>query len=101
MRYIAHFQAEAWQNDYANPVDPEGPEEWDCTEHLTKRKVVQSVDACLLVAEDWEDSFDILKGDPAAPEWIREWRGPFTITVRRGATPTTVEPNSLPPAGAR
>ena len=28
------------------------------------------------------DASDIFKDDPAAPEWVRKWQGPFTIWVR-------------------
>ena len=91
MPYIAHFQAEAWMRDYAVPVDAEGPEEWDCTAELLRLVqpgvltpgplTLAEVDASIAEDGDWQDNDDVLKGDPASPEWIREWRGPFTITV--------------------
>ena len=31
------------------------------------------------------DNDDLFKSDPAAPEWIRRWRGPFDIRIRRTA----------------
>lgn len=79
--FTATFSAEAWVNDQAIEVDPEGPTEWDCTtavfEHLAYFQAL-GLDS---VVDGLVDNDDVLKGDPAAPEWIQEWRGPFTITV--------------------
>jgi hypothetical protein len=85
-RYIATFQPQAWQNDYAIPVDPEGTTSWDCTAFVgepanadyfdteTRQEIYEEIGG-------WVDKDDVLKGDPAAPQWIRDWQGPFTITV--------------------
>lgn len=67
----AHFQGEAWVNDNAIPCDPEGPADWTVSSDLATRVVVRN----------GIDNDDVLKDDPAAPEWVREWQGPFTITV--------------------
>lgn len=84
--FRATFDPQAWIGDEAVSVDPEGPTSWDCT---------------AAVRADWDyfaglfgdrpdldlamygviDNDDVLQRDPAAPEWVREWRGPFTITV--------------------
>jgi hypothetical protein len=32
------------------------------------------------------DNDDVFQGDPEAPEWVREWHGPFTIRIRRTGT---------------
>lgn len=88
-RYLAEFEPQAWQNDYAVPVDPEGETEWDCTAFVTNppewvskdyfgAKFQEELDS---VQGYFVDNDDVLQKDPAAPEWVRRWRGPFTITV--------------------
>jgi hypothetical protein len=86
-RYEATFRPEAWQDDYAIPVDPEGPTTWDCTEFVTNppdwcRDYFKDLDATLADEGEFLDRRDVLQRDKAAPAWIRRWRGPFTITVR-------------------
>lgn len=80
-RYQAEFHPQAWVNDNAIPVDPEGPTTWDCTRFIGEigathpgwlvRTLLNGDDEC---GKDYDD---ILRTDPAAPEWVREWRGPF------------------------
>jgi hypothetical protein len=81
---VATFQAEAWINDYAVPVDAEGPTEWDPRPYLDAEwpALLPEVLADCAEGDEWADSDDVLKEDPNAPEWVRDWRGPFTITVR-------------------
>ena len=76
--YTARFTPQAWANDYAIDVDPEGEQEWTVSEGMTE-------DAARIVDTDafGIDADDVLKGDGAAPEWVREWHGPFTIHVRK------------------
>lgn len=84
--YTARFVPQAWVNDYAVDVDPEGDTEWDCTEavreylnpHGGLRKTFR-----LMTGGEYLDNDDILHSDPAAPEWVREWRGPFSIYVSK------------------
>lgn len=82
-KYIAEFSPESWISDYATPVDPEGPTKWDCTEavaeYINKDGSLRS--PFRLSLGDYLDNDDILRTDPAAPEWVREWRGPGTIRV--------------------
>lgn len=75
-RIIARFTPQAWINDYAVDVDPEGETEWDVTAYILTmdREEVLSI-------SDNEYSSDHLKADPNAPRWIRDWHGPFYITV--------------------
>lgn len=68
---IARFTPQAWVNDYAVDVDPEGPTEW---------KVSEAFAAEFAGVTDSAD-LDDLKDDPAAPEWVREFQGPFEIHV--------------------
>ena len=95
VRYIARFQPEAWINDCAIAVDPDGPTEWDCTAFVTP-DVRAYLDGCVKRRDDdlasgVLDDADVFIDDPAAPEWVRRWRGPFTIQLfqARAATITT------------
>ena len=95
VRYIARFQPEAWINDCAIAVDPDGPTEWNCTAFVTP-DVRAYLDGCVKRRDDdlasgVLDDADVFIDDPAAPEWVRRWRGPFTIQLfqARAATITT------------
>lgn len=92
-RYTAHFQPEAWLNHQAIQVDPEGPISWDVTSFL-----LGGIDVCLMdiweeirLSGRWIDIDDDLKHDPNAPAWIREWSGPFTISVTEEKEPVVTE----------
>jgi hypothetical protein len=87
--FTAHFQGEAWVNDNAVPTDDEGDDEWDCTafahEHMDYVRGLEErrgeyLDGSFGIV----DNDDVFKSDPAAPEWVRDWQGPFTIRIRRG-----------------
>jgi hypothetical protein len=86
--YTAHFTPEAWQRDQAVEVDPEGPQEWDCTAYARQDRAYLASTA-LAHGEDPDgpagvlDRDDVFRADPAAPQWVREWRGLFTIRVTR------------------
>jgi hypothetical protein len=84
-RYIAHFTPEEWVRDNAVEVDAEGPQEWDCTAYA--RGVADYLEVCARrrhenLDDGVLDNDDVFADDPAAPEWVRAWHGPFTITVR-------------------
>jgi hypothetical protein len=86
LRFTAHFTPEAWQRDYAVEVDPEGPREWDCTayalEHLDYlAQMRQAHGGNLDSPEGVLDGHDRFKADPAAPKWVRDWHGPYTIRI--------------------
>ena len=90
MRYTAHFTPEAWVRDQAIEVDPPPgePQEWDCTEfarlhrnYLADTAQARGVD--VRAGQEVLDNDDVFAADPAAPAWVREWRGPFTIRIRR------------------
>jgi hypothetical protein len=92
MTYIAHFTPEAWVNNYAIEVDPQGPQEWDCTAFVTEPDSAAYL--AKLTAENHEelsgtygvlDNDDWFMSDPAAPEWVRNWSGPFTIRIREAS----------------
>jgi len=97
-RYVAEFTPEAWVKDQAIEVDPEGPQEWDCTAYAQTGVAFSGAGERTLLAyladvaerrgesltDGWgvTDNDDLFKHDPAAPEWVRTWRGPFTIRIR-------------------
>lgn len=67
---IARFQPEAWIDDYAVDVDPDGPDTW----------TVSPAMAAAIIADDYQD-LDYLRDDEAAPAWVRNWTGPFTVYI--------------------
>lgn len=75
-RITARFQAQAWLNDYAIDVDPEGPTTWDVTEEI----VAMGRDKALALKDNQYETDD-LRFSRNAPEWVREWTGPFYICV--------------------
>lgn len=68
----AEFTPQAWVGDYAVEVDPEGPRDWSPSIEVR-------------VNDLGLDVYDELKSDPSAPEWVREWTGPFSIYVTMAA----------------
>ncbi len=83
--YKATFDPQVWFNYYAMSVDPPGPTTWDCTAFVTNPPEWVPSDYFRELEENGNflDVDDVLRNDPAAPEWIRDWEGPFTITVER------------------
>lgn len=66
-----HFQPEAWINDYAVAVDDQGQDIW----------VVTDETADLIRGADDSGDLDFVRSDDNAPSWVKDWTGPFTITV--------------------
>ena len=81
--FTARFFPEAWVNDYAVEVDPEGETSWDATEAVRDDfdYFADLFGRDIFGGESVVDNDDVLAADPNAPEWVREWRGPFTINV--------------------
>lgn len=84
MKFIAEFAPQAWQNDYAIPVDPEGDTKWDATSFVEGMLRGDEPGLDKEQARDWlqrtlqsGDIDDILAQDPQAPAWVRDWSGPF------------------------
>lgn len=75
-RIIARFHPQAWINDYAIEVDPEGETEWDVTE-----QVLSIGREAALGLRDDDYQTDYLRLGENAPEWAREWGGPFYVEV--------------------
>lgn len=76
-RVMATFHPQAWQNDYASPVDPRGPVQFDVTDEVLALGRDQA-----LQLEDDSDASDGLRAARLAPVWIKDWQGPFYIEVQ-------------------
>jgi hypothetical protein len=80
--FVARFDPQAWVRDQAIDVDPEGEQEWtptlDDMPADYRAGLIAEIDehGQALDGDDW------LKSDPAAPEWVREYHGPFSIWLR-------------------
>jgi len=85
-RFTARFYPEAWVRNNAVEVDAEGPQEWDCTVFAStaeNTEYLEDMRTWFSEHDGWVlDADDVFKNDPAAPQWVREWRWPFTIKVR-------------------
>lgn len=79
MRYIATFNPEAWVNDYAYPVDPQGEQSWDCTSYIGTILSPEEIEQFLTGHETYNT--DCVRDDPNAPAWVRDWSGPFNIDL--------------------
>lgn len=80
--YRATFYPQAWINDYAVDVDPEGEQEWEPADQEACAAIVAEERAA---GNSWKmsvlDRDDVLQEDANAPEWVKRWRGPFSIMV--------------------
>lgn len=84
-RYRAIFEPQSWIDDNAVEVDPEGETSWDCTASVASNpEYFKGIDKFIEYNGSFLDNDDLLHSDPEAPEWVREWTGPFTITVEWG-----------------
>ena len=75
-RIKAVFVPQAWVDDYAIEVDAEGETVFDVT-YLVLAMGKEKA----LGIEDGRDSSDALIYAETAPQWIREWGGPFRVEV--------------------
>lgn len=66
------FEPQAWVNDYAIEVDAQGETDWFVS--------VDTAADIVAVLERGRD-LDFVKSDPYTPAWIREFQGPFEISV--------------------
>lgn len=85
-RTIATFTPQAWVRDGAIEVDPEGPGSWDASAYAAQHEDYVTKLRNNPFASDVDDEIldndDVFHADPAAPEWVREWKGPFSIRLR-------------------
>lgn len=77
-RIMAEFVPQAWLNDHAIAVDPSGDTMFDVTEEILKlgREVA-------LQLRDDTDATDFLRQSPNAPQWAKDWSGPFLVNVEQ------------------
>ncbi|MHD0644400.1 hypothetical protein ACYPKM_02035 [Pseudomonas aeruginosa] len=76
-KVIATFEPQAWVDDYAIPVDPEGETTFDVTPEI----LVMGKAAAMKI-EDGRESSDDFQFAQNAPAWIKKWKGPFRISVK-------------------
>lgn len=62
------FHPQAWINDYAVDVDPEGPTDWEAN------------DVPYGIKSDTSESDSLIHHDNA-PQWVRDWCGPFWVEI--------------------
>lgn len=71
------FHPQAWVNDYAMDVDPQGETSWNPSPvHVEKMRRLgpAAFEASTYESDEW-------RHDEAAPEWVRDWTGPFWVDV--------------------
>lgn len=71
MSIIATFTPQAWVRDTAMEVDPEGDITWIVDP--------DEMEPGMEVSDSHES--DQLRSSRHAPAWVRDWSGPFYITV--------------------
>ncbi|MEE9481799.1 hypothetical protein [Methylobacterium ajmalii] len=74
---MAYFVPQAWINDYAVDADPEGETDFDVAPEL---KAMGREDAMNL--DSLHDVRDELRNAAAAPDWVKEWSGPYEVRLR-------------------
>lgn len=73
---ILHFVPEAWVNDYAVVVDPEGGCEWTVARKLFLENFPSE--------DDWNERNQVrddMRFEGTAPAWVRDWTGPFEVEL--------------------
>ncbi len=71
-----NFLPQAWWNDHAIEVDPSGPTDWTIPLSVILQRFPSEVD-WHAKAEDRDD----LRHEGDAPQWIRDWSGPFEVRL--------------------
>lgn len=72
----ATFGPQVWVKDNALDTNPEGPVDFDVTIEVLLMGSVAARET-----EDCRDSSDDLQKAALAPDWIRDWKGPFHVKV--------------------
>lgn len=87
-RYTAHFDPQASVNGRIIDIDADGQQTWDCTAYAEQHRDylawLTSTSMWMLGAtlhDGLLDTDDVFKDDPAAPQWVRDYNGPFTICL--------------------
>ena len=73
---IAVFHPQAWLNDHAIEVDPQGDTAFDVTPEIE----AMGREHALALKDDQYNS-DNLCDAASAPDWVKDWVGPFWIEV--------------------
>ena len=73
-RVIAIFHPQAWLNDYAIDVDAEGDTAFDVT-----AEIEAMVRETALALKDDQYPSDDLRQAKAAPDWVKNWGGPYWV----------------------
>lgn len=79
VKYTAKFTPEAWVNNYAISVDPQGPTQWDCTADVN----ALPHDIRYRVLAHGGHERDQLARMSGAPLWVQNWSGPFEIDLEQ------------------
>lgn len=73
---LATFGPQVWVDDDAHEVDPQGDTEFDVAFEVLLMGSARARDL-----RDYRDESDDLRMAAFAPDWIRNWNGPFYVTV--------------------
>lgn len=74
------FTPQAWIGDTAYPADPDGDTCW----LVGKEEFVELTGKSPDEIEDDNYESDRLRESENAPQWVKDWSGPFAISVVRG-----------------
>jgi len=77
-RITAEFTPQVWLNDYALAVEPQGNTVFDVTDAVLE---MGRDKALALKNESYEA--DALRTSQHAPEWVKDWPGPFYVDVEQ------------------
>lgn len=73
MGWKARFVPQAWINDYAVDVDPMGETDWELPEADALEALPEAQSTCA--------DLDYLRDHDGAPDWVRNWNGPFRVEL--------------------
>lgn len=76
MTATAIFVPQAWMDDNAVDVDPEGETTFDITPEVESMGKERA-----LAIKDNTDASDVFQYAAHAPKWIKHWSGPFYIRM--------------------
>lgn len=77
-RIMAEFVPQAWLNDHAIAVDPAGDTMFDVTDDILKL----GRERALQLRDDQHET-DHLRHAATAPQWVKDWSGPFVVNVEK------------------
>jgi hypothetical protein len=71
-----NFNPQAWLNDYAISVDPQGDTVWEVPKDEFLKQFPTDAD---FISKHQER--DDLRHEGSAPQWVRDWSGPFEVDL--------------------